>query len=108
MSKDIKLQGRYGLVHYLKHLEGNEYLFQSELSCRILYNGDDIIAIDPSGGPMMKVGSDINNMQIKEIKFRQEDPKGYILTLIPLNRPRKYQTKHIGQLKMSNVPNVVL
>lgn len=105
---NIILKGRYGLEHILVYLEENKYLFQSELSCRIIYNGDEIIALDPSGGPMMKVGSDVNDMQIKEIKFNQENPKGYILTLMPLNKAKKYKTKPYGQLQMSNVQQVVL
>lgn len=107
MSKDIALIGRYGLKHKLVYLEDNKYLFQSELSCRIIYNGDDIIALDPSGGPMMKVGSEVNNMQIKEIKFSQDNPKGYIITLMPLNRARRSKVKPFGQLKMSNIQPVL-
>lgn len=107
MSKDIKLIGRYGLKHHLKYLGGDDYLFKSDLSCRIIYNGDSIIALDPSGGPMMKVGSEVNNMQIKEIKFNQDNPKGYIITLIPLNRVRRSKIKPFGQLQMSNVQVVL-
>lgn len=106
--RDIILIGRYGLKHKLVYLEESKYLFQSELSCRILYNGEEIIALDPSGGPMMRVGSDINDMQIKEIKFNQENPKGYILTLIPLNKAKKFKTKPFSELKMSNVQRDVL
>lgn len=106
--EDIILRGRYGLKHILVYLEENKYLFQSELSCRIIYNGDEIIALDPSGGPMMKVGSDINDMQIKEIKFNQENPKGYIVTLIPLNKAKKFKIKPYGKLQKSNVQRVVL
>lgn len=93
MSKDIKLKGRYGLTHKLIYLEESKYLFSSELSCRIIYNGDEILALDPSGGPCMTVGNTINGLNIESIKFNNDNPKGYIFTLVFPNNKNKVLPK---------------
>lgn len=64
MKKIIKLNSRYKSANYLKLKWVSEetvaYTLETDLSYRIIYDGPyenkKIIAVDPSGGPMMYLG----------------------------------------------------
>lgn len=69
MEKEIKLQSRGYIDNKLVHIEGNKYQLETQLSYRTGYQ-DDVnqpTFIDPSGGPFMTVGTEINGRKIKAL-----------------------------------------
>lgn len=78
MDKDIyKLNGRCGEEHVLIRKEEG-WLFITAHSIRLIYNDDKIVvAVDPSGGPFIKLGGKIYNNTVKE--FKVIDNKLYII-----------------------------
>lgn len=77
MDKDIyKLNGRYGEEHVLIRKEEG-WLFVTAHSIRLIYNDDKIEAVDPSGGPFIKLGGKIYDNTVKE--FKVIDNKLYII-----------------------------
>lgn len=61
-------RNRYGEEVVLKHLDGNKYLLESKFSYRIIFEPDGtVVAIDPSGGPFLELGSVVQNKKIKSI-----------------------------------------
>jgi hypothetical protein len=87
MEKNITLRGR-GTTHTLEYLQDNNYLLNTEFNYRISKDGDNIKFIDPAGGPMLRKGGEVSGFYIKDIRFSEDNPKGYIFTLIS-NRNRK-------------------
>lgn len=73
MKKKFKLPNRYGDTVYLKQINNNEYLLQIENNCpvQITYknnNKNEIMAVDPSGGPMIYRGYVIEKYIVTDIK----------------------------------------
>jgi hypothetical protein len=95
MKKDIILKGRDS-TSTLVYLKGNDYLFSANLNFRIMKTEDKINFIDPAGGPKLSNGGSVNGFYIKDIRFSEENPRGYILTLIS-NRNREYTAKAVSQ-----------
>ena len=80
MDKIIKLRGRYS-IHKLKQLkpvnggESKTYklvLGDNDDILRMLQYEDGTIALDPSGGPMLSIGTNVKGHIIKEIKHSME------------------------------------
>ena len=77
MDNDIyKLNGRHGEEHVLIRKEAG-WLFVTAHSIRLIHNDDKIVAVDPSGGPFIKLGGKIYNNTVKE--FKVIDNKLYII-----------------------------
>lgn len=82
MEDLIKLKTRYRIRTFLKLIpygdEQNVYLLKTDASTiRVIYknnNKSSIQAIDPSGGPMLSVGSSIEGYKrkIKSIEFLKD------------------------------------
>lgn len=70
MEKEIKLQSRGNLNNKLVHIEGNKYQLETQFSYRTGYKDDpegEVTFIDPSGGPFMTVGTEIEGRKIKAL-----------------------------------------
>lgn len=84
--KDIIIRSRHNDQHILRNTEPYKYLFISANEddyIRVIYNKDKTIyAIDPSGGPLMSVGSFLafaGEMSGRIIKYIKETPEGFII-----------------------------
>lgn len=72
----FKLNGRTGEEHVLlKKPEG--WLFITAHPIRAIYDGDNLAAIDPTGGPFISIGDKIYDNVIKD--FKVIDNKLYIV-----------------------------
>ena len=71
--KKINLSNRYGYNFWLEHTSDDLWILkttdESNLKyMRQIYNEDNsIFAIDPSGGPFLSLGTEIDNYIIEEI-----------------------------------------
>lgn len=81
MAKIINLVSR-GCNNFLKEVEQKKYQIISEFDIfRIITNpenNDEIVAIDPSGGPMISIGDVISNNVVSKIYFSSKY-NGYII-----------------------------
>lgn len=95
MRKVILLRGSYNIAHKLILYKDNDYVLHTKNSLRVIKNGDSITALDLSGGPMIKVGSILQHTpyKVENIRFSEDNPKGYIITLKPSLRQRVYESK---------------
>lgn len=87
MQNKIKLDCRYKDNNYLVPLldkEGNETnTYKLELEnpyVRVGYDGTDRYFIDPSGGPMIKVGEVLSEIGKKVINIAYTQNVGYVIT----------------------------
>ena len=87
MDKIIELRGRYG-THTLKQLtpvkggESKTYklvLGSEEDIIRTGYTEEEVLFIDPSGGPYMQVGGVLKGNKIKAIDYSY-DIEAYVIT----------------------------
>ena len=83
--KDIKLSNRYGYALYLHPTEEKDHYLligdEDALSCvGVTFDKSpiNVIAIDPSGGPYIAVGSKIAGKVVKSITSSK---KGFIIEL---------------------------
>ena len=71
MQKDeIKLKSRYAHSdNRLVHIEGNKWKLKTDYNYRLIMyrDGSHIHAIDPEGGPMISVGTEIEGHIVKSI-----------------------------------------
>ena len=78
MSKKVLMKGRYGLKHYLGEDEEdpNQYKLQTDNKTNYVStigdNFDDLVAVDPEGGPYISKGSKLLNKIISSI-YQDED-----------------------------------
>lgn len=78
MSKKVLMKGRYGLKHYLVVDEENPNLYKLQTDKKTNYvstigdNFDDLVAVDPEGGPYISKGSKLLNKIISSI-YQDED-----------------------------------
>lgn len=78
MSKKVLMKGRYGLKHYLVVDEEDPNLFKLQTDKKTNYvstigdNFDDLVAVDPEGGPYLSKGSKLLNKIISSI-YQDED-----------------------------------
>lgn len=95
MKKVILLRGSYNVAHKLILFRDFEYVLHTKNSLRVIKNGNSIIALDLSGGPMIKVGSILQPTpyKVENIRFSEDNPKGYVVTLKPGLRQRVYESK---------------
>jgi hypothetical protein len=95
MRKVILLRGSYNVAHKLILFRDFEYVLHTRNSLRVIKNGNSVIALDLSGGPMIKVGSILQSTpyKVENIRFSEDNPKGYIVTLKPSLRQRVYESK---------------
>lgn len=95
MRKVILLRGSYNVAHKLVLYKDNDYVLHTKNSLRVIKNGNSIIALDLSGGPMIKVGSILHPTpyKVENIRFSEDNPKGYIITLKPSLKQRVYESK---------------
>lgn len=95
MRKVILLRGSYNVAHKLILFKGFEYVLHTKNSLRVIKNGKSIIALDLSGGPMIKVDSILQPTpyKVENIRFSEDNPKGYIVTLRPSLRQRLDEVK---------------
>ena len=70
-------------------------MLHTKNSLRVIKNGDSIAALDLSGGPTIRVGSILQptSYKVEDIRFSEDNPKGYIITLKPSLRQRVYDAK---------------
>lgn len=71
----IKLHSRYGIKNYLEKINNNSYKFITESPYRIGTSKDnEVIFIDPSGGPMMSVGYEVEEIGkvVKSISLKDD------------------------------------
>jgi hypothetical protein len=83
----IDFYNRYGDKVYLEYKENNDWVLKGDAMkyCRILFDDLEdgtkhIYAVDPSGGPYLSEGSNIESVH-KKITGIKQSPEGYILTL---------------------------
>ena len=95
MRKVILLRGSYNVAHKLILFKDFEYVLHTKNSLRVIKNDNNIVALDLSGGPMIKVGSMLETTpyKVENIRFNEDNPKGYIITLKPSLRQRVYDAK---------------
>ena len=77
MENVILLPARYHLVHKLKYIKDNLWQLEVDKSSGYSYRliafegeskvGNFVAALDPEGGPFLRVGDQINNYVIKSI-----------------------------------------
>lgn len=75
MKKIIKLKSRDNLGNYLKFVDIKNnllrYTLRTNYPYRLIYDdlseNKKIVAIDPSGGPMMYIGEVLDNMELNSI-----------------------------------------
>lgn len=78
MSKKVLMKGRYGLKHYLIVDEEDPNLYKLQTDKKTNYvstigdNFDDLVAVDPEGGPYLSKGSKLLNKIISSI-YQDED-----------------------------------
>lgn len=78
MSKKVLMKGRYGLKHYLVVDEEDPNLYKLQTDKKTNYvstigdNFDDLVAVDPEGGPYLSKGSKLLNKIISSI-YQDED-----------------------------------
>ncbi len=78
MSKKVLMKGRYGLKHYLVVDEEDPNLYKLQTDKKTNYvstigdNFDDLVAVDPEGGPYISKGSKLLNKIISSI-YQDED-----------------------------------
>lgn len=78
MSKKVLMKGRYGLKHYLVVDEEDPNLYRLQTDKKTNYvstigdNFDDLVAVDPEGGPYLSKGSKLLNKIISSI-YQDED-----------------------------------
>lgn len=80
----MELTSRYGDKYLLNKVSDCEYEFSAPNYTRIIYGdekGTIISALDPPGGPMIGVGSKLEDKTIKEIKLL-EIPEGVNFLII--------------------------
>lgn len=88
---EIKLPNRYGYNVFLKHVDGDNWLFDGDNDAfeyhRLIYeHGEDkkIHAVDPSGGPYLSIGYIVDgDKAVTNITF--EKGMGYVVELKPLH-----------------------
>lgn len=70
MEKEIKLPNRDGIGTKFVQIENNVYRLEQDmnLSWGITGTLDNIIAVDPSGGPYITVGYEWNDYVVTDIK----------------------------------------
>lgn len=95
MRKIILLRGSYNVAHKLILFKDFDYVLHTRNSLRVIKNGNNITALDLSGGPMIKVGSMLQPTpyKVENIRFSESNPKGYIITLKPSLKQRLYESK---------------
>lgn len=79
--KKIKLDSRDYMNNYLLEVEKNKFKLVTELDCiRVIMDSEhnNIKSIDPPGGPMITVGTDIQGKIVRAIYFSPKD-KGFII-----------------------------
>lgn len=96
MKKIILLKGSYNIAHKLIKFKDFDYVLHTKFSLRVIKNGNDLTAIDLSGGPTIRVGYmlDGTNYKVEKIVFSKDNPTGYIITLKPSLRQRVYEFKN--------------
>ena len=62
--RKINLKNRDGFEIVLREDSKNIFTLDSDVMLRIMEDGDEIVAIDPPGGPLLSLGSVIDNLQI--------------------------------------------
>lgn len=78
MSKKVLMKGRYGLKHYLIVDEEDPNLYKLQTDKKTNYvstigdNFDDLVAVDPEGGPYLSKGGKLLNKIISSI-YQDED-----------------------------------
>lgn len=78
MSKKVLMKGRYGLKHYLVVDEEDPNLYRLQTDKKTNYvstigdNFDDLVAVDPEGGPYLSKGGKLLNKIISSI-YQDED-----------------------------------
>lgn len=70
--EDIILKARYGYKHVIKHIENNLWSIECDPKSsgyfRLIGNfPNNIVAIDPDGGPFLSVGDRVGDYTIKSI-----------------------------------------
>lgn len=95
MKKIILLRGFYNVAHKLILYKDYDYVLHTKNALRVINNGNKIITLDLSGGPTIKVGSMLETTpyRVENIRFNEDNPKGYIITLKPSLRQRVYNAK---------------
>lgn len=88
--KEIKLPNRYGYNVFLKHIDGDNWLFNGDQDAfeyhRVIFTEDHNKpkAVDPSGGPYLSIGYVVDgDKTVTNITF--EKGMGYIVELKPLH-----------------------
>lgn len=67
---EIKLKSRYAHSdNRLVHIEGNKWKLKTDYNYRLIMykDGSNIHSIDPEGGPMLSIGSEIEGHIVKSI-----------------------------------------
>lgn len=59
---NIKLISRDGTNNYLRKIDKNKYICMFEYTARVSHDNGHIVMIDPSGGPLIHIGSVIDNI----------------------------------------------
>lgn len=69
MIPEIQLKSRYGIDNRLIQIEGEplKYKLKTEHNFRVGLKGDECFFIDPSGGPFITAGSEINGHVVKAV-----------------------------------------
>lgn len=81
----IKLFNRHGYSVTLNQIKDNDYLISGDKDAfyyfRVIYDekNKNVKAVDPSGGPFISVGFEVNNQVVDKITFVKG--KGYVATL---------------------------
>lgn len=81
MKEIIKLKSRDNLGNYLELFDIKNdllrYTLKTNYPYRLIYDelskNKKIVAIDPSGGPMMYIGEVLDNMELNSIYIRKND-----------------------------------
>lgn len=86
MEEKYYLPNRDGYKIWLQHLEDCDYLLGREQDCPILIthntkNKEQIVAIDPSGGPFICRGYEVTKGSILVQDIKWEKGVGFIITL---------------------------
>lgn len=69
MEEIIRLQSRGDTDNRLLHVGDNSYILATPLSYRVGFDKDDILYIDPSGGPFIEKGTKIGNKKVKNLRY---------------------------------------
>lgn len=87
MKEIIKLPNRDNINVSLSRInEENEYILEiaEDITYRVIGTMDDIKAVDPSGGPFITVGYQVENYIIKKI-YRKESIGGIVFVVEEIN-----------------------